>query len=131
MRSSPEYQMCKQIAQYMRLQYPKVIFHFDQAGSNLSIAQAGKMKAIQGLGSWPDLFIAEPSVINGFRYRGLFIEVKVESPYLKDGITIKSNEHLKNQHQTLERLRMKGYYTTFGVGFEGCKAIIDGYLTSS
>lgn len=55
-----EYQIYKQIATYMRYQYPKVAYRFDQAGLNLSKAQAGMNKAIQDSRGWPDLFIAEP-----------------------------------------------------------------------
>ena len=84
MRNNREYQICKDIAIYMRLQYPNIIFHFDLAGLNLSRAQAGMMKAIQGGRGYPDLFIAEPRLIFrddddlpfGTNYYGLFIEVK-------------------------------------------------------
>jgi hypothetical protein len=90
MRNNREYQICKNIAIYMRQQYPDVIFHFDLAGLNLSKAQAGMMKAIQGGRGWPDLFIAEIRTIFreedelpfGTQYHGLFIEVKKEGTIL-------------------------------------------------
>ena len=87
MRNNNEYTICKQIAQYMRLQYPEYIYHYDLAGLNLSKAQSGRMKAIQGARGFPDFFLIRPNKM----YSGLFLEIKAETPYLKDGKTLKSN----------------------------------------
>ena len=132
MRNNREYEVCKAIAQYMRLQYPKVLFHWDLAGLNLSRAQAGMMKSIQGGRGWPDFFI--PKVkryssehISIIDYNGCFIEVKAETPFKKDG-TIKSDKHLQEQDETLKYLRSEGYLAVFGIGFDHCKKIIDEYL---
>lgn len=57
----------------------------------------------------------------------MFLELKVESPFLKDGITPKS-EHVSGQQKSINDLRKKGYYANFGVGFEDCKKQIDEYL---
>jgi hypothetical protein len=124
MRNYPEYQLCKQIAYYLKTQYPKVIYHFDYAGLNLSIAQAGKMKNIQGIKGFPDLMILEPVG----KYHGLFIELKPEGTrlYKKDGEPV--NDHIKEQRDCLLNLRMKGYLTAFGIGFENIKNIINTYL---
>lgn len=35
---NPEYVLCRQIAYYIRAQYPGTIFRFDLAGLNLSVA---------------------------------------------------------------------------------------------
>ena len=124
MRNNREYQICKDIAIYLRLQYPKVIFHFDLAGLNLSRAQAGMMKAIQGGRGWPDLFISEPKG----NYHGLFIEIKTDEfkAMKKDGTYVTT--HIEEQVDMLRRLRARLYKTAMAVGFDNCKKLIDDYL---
>jgi hypothetical protein len=123
-RNNREYQICKDIALYLRLQYPKVLFHFDLAGLNLSRAQAGMMKAIQGGRGWPDLFIAHPS--KG-KY-GLFIEIKAENTRLWKVRGDVVNDHIKEQMICLSFLGSLGFEADFGVGFDDCKKMIDNYL---
>jgi hypothetical protein len=132
MRNNREYQICKDIAIYMRLQYPTVLFHFDLAGLNLSRAQAGMMKAIQGNRGFPDLFIAESRLINDLPYRkyyfGLFIEVKVEGTKLYKRNFEAVTPHIEEQLEFHDILRLKGYKCEFGIGWDNCKEIIDLYL---
>ena len=124
MRNNREYQICKDIAQYMRLQYPAVLFHFDLAGLNLSRAQAGMMKAIQGNRGFPDLFVAESRL----GYHGLFIEVKIEGTRLYKRNFEAITPHIAEQLEFQDVLRLKGYKCEFGIGWDGCKEIIDQYL---
>ena len=126
MRNNREYQICKDIAIYMRLQYPNVLFHFDLAGLNLSRAQAGMMKAIQGNRGFPDLFIAEAK--NG--YSGCFIEVKVEGIKLYKKNFEAITPHVDEQLEFQDILRIKGYKCDFGIGWDECKLLIDQYLIS-
>lgn len=132
MNNYPEYVLCRQIAYYLKVQYPKILYHFDIAGANLSKAQAGKMKAIQRGRGWPDLFIPEAreSIKNG-TYHGLFIELKPEGTklYKRNGEPV--NDHIKEQLDHLLQLRLKGYASAFGVGFMNTKQIIDNYLNSN
>jgi hypothetical protein len=133
MRNNREYQICKDIAIYLRLQYPTVIFHFDLAGLNLSRAQAGMMKAIQGGRGWPDLFIAEPKIMeydDGSKeiIKGLFIEIKKEGTLIWTAKGNPSTPHIKEQIDCLNLLCEKGYLADFGVGFDDCKNFIDSYL---
>jgi hypothetical protein len=133
MRNNREYIICKDIALYMRLQYPNVLYHFDMAGLNLSIAQAGMNKAIQCKRGWPDFFLAGVARQKVYgeivEYLGLFIEIKAEGTklYKKDGKTYVT-EHIKEQHDTLTELNSLGYRAYFGIGFDHCKVLIDGYL---
>lgn len=136
-----EHNLYEQIARYLQLQYPSVIYRFD-VGSDLKLTpgQAAKHKRLHPERGYPDLYIAESSEnINskdwngivrewGF-YFGLYLEIKTESnsPYKKDG-TLKKDQHLEEQARMLEKLRARGYKAEFGVGFEGCKKIIDEYL---
>ena len=127
MRANKEYQICKAISVYLKLQYPSVLFHWDLAGLNLSRAQAGMMKAIQGERGYPDLFIAQQKA-KGIEWLGLFLEVKAVTPYLKDGFTLKSDKHLKEQRLMHRKLHNAGYLAMFVTGFDEAREIIDQYL---
>lgn len=126
-----EHQMYEQIARYLQLQYPDVIYRFDLAADlKLTAGQAAKHKRLHPHRGYPDLFIAEPKTTTyTMEYTGLYLELKAEgnSPFKKDG-TLKKNEHLEEQNEMLENLRDKGYKAEFAVGFEEAKQIIDEYL---
>lgn len=123
----PEHQVCLAISRYLKTQYKGVIFRFDQAGYNLSMAQSAANKAIQMNDfKYPDLFITH----NNSQYHGLFIEVKEPNckVFKQDG-TMYANEHRIAQNEALKALRAKGYYATFGIGFDDCKKTIDWYMS--
>ena len=116
------------ITKYLQIKHRDVIFKIDLASDQkLSIQQAKRNSALLGRWSkgYPDLFIAEAR----HGYHGLYIEIKTEkaNPFKKDG-TLKKNEHLETQNHFLEILRDKGYYATFGVGYDSCIDIIEQYL---
>lgn len=115
-----------QVAYYLRLQYPDVIFHSDYgSGVRLTAGQAIRQKQQNGgRRAYPDMFIAK--MMNG--KGGLFIELKKEGTKLKkkDGAWLTS--HLAEQAEMLEKLRGEGYEATFAVGFDEAKEIIDNYL---
>ena len=133
MRSQKEYIVCKQIATYLRLAYPSVIFHFDLAGLNLSRAQAGMMKSIQGGRGWPDLFIAHQSFqgagIKISKYKGLFLEIKPEGTRLTKKSYEPATPHIGEQLEMIMALEARGYRAHFVCGFNEAKSIIDKYLT--
>lgn len=125
-----------QVADYLRLQYPDVMFHSDYgSGIKLTMGQAIKQKRQNGgRRAWPDMFIAEPWVsienqINGTLCAGLFLELKKKGTriFKKNG-TLVANEHIREQFDTLKALRHKGYAAEFACGFGEAKEIIDRYL---
>jgi hypothetical protein len=124
-KQQPEFALQRQVAQYIRMQYKDVLFMSDTVASvKLTKPQAIRNKSIQKPHfKTPDLIIFEPKI----NYCGMFLELKVESPFLKDGITPKS-EHISGQQKSINDLRKKGYYANFGVGFDDCKKQIDTYL---
>lgn len=124
MRASKEYQVCKAIAIYLRMQYPGVLYHFDLAGLNLSKAQAGMSKAIQHSRGWPDLFIAAPR--GG--YHGLFLEIKAEGTRLLKLNHTFVSDHIEEQADRINDLCNCGYFATFAVGFDQAKNEIDRYM---
>lgn len=131
--------LAQQIATYLNTQYPKIVYHFDAgSGARLPIGLAMKNKRLNKHTGWPDLFIAEQRFRADTKTKdhavivrpisGLFLELKVTSPFLKDGVTLKKDDHLRNQYLLHEVLRSKGYEVHFGVGFDNCKKLIDEYL---
>ena len=47
--------------------------------------------------------------------------------FKKDGELLR-DAHLFEQYNTILKLREKGYYSDFAVGFENAKKVIDNYL---
>lgn len=94
------------------------------ANLKLTPIQQGRNKSIQKKGfQCPDLLIFEPR--NG--YAGLFIELKIKSPFKKNG-ELYSNKHIEGQAQTIAALQKKGYKACFAWSFDQIKIIIDNYL---
>lgn len=134
-----EHDIYTQIADYMRYQYPDVIYRFDLAADlKLSIGQARKHKRLQHYRGYPDMFIAEPyrryrkdMVIAGYleEYNGLFLEIKKPGTriFTKKGLLV-ADEHIREQFDMLESLRRRGYKAEFAIGFDEAKRIIDEYL---
>lgn len=140
-----ELELQAQVADYIRLKYPSVIFHSDfGSGIKLTMGQAIRQKRLNGgRRSWPDMFIAEPmsrkidlSKDSPFdkdaklvMYSGLFIELKKAGTriYRKDGRLV-SDAHIREQFDMLEQLRQRGYMAEFACGFDEAKEIIDKYL---
>lgn len=121
----PEYTLCKAVAEYLRMQYPKVEFHFDLAGLNLSRAQAGMMKGIQGRRGFPDLQIMEPRSI----YHGAFFELKAEGVRTKKKDGTGATEHIEEQLTYIDILNQKRYYTAMTTGLDETLEHIDYYLS--
>lgn len=123
------------LVQYIRYQYPDVLFRSDAAGFKLSVGQAKKMKVLNGgIRAWPDLFIAKPKLMQGkdglpiFKH-GLFIELKKDGTKIlkKDGDLI-ADKHIREQAKVLRLLERAGYQASFAVGFEQAKQIVDDYI---
>lgn len=149
-----EHNLYEQIARYLQLQYPNVIYRFDIAADlKLTMGQAAKHKRLHPERGYPDLFISEPKIAKpqcrvltdeerrelekGMdfisvkiqqNYHGLYLEVKKDGEKLtkKDGSW--RTPHIAEQAEMLEKLRQAGYKAEFGAGFDECKQIIDEYL---
>lgn len=122
-----EFDLQVAISRYLSYQYPDVLFISDTiANLKLTPMQAGRNKKIQKSGfKTPDLLILEPR----HGRSGLFIELKLETPFKKDGsIKASAKDHLKGQADSLFKLSKKGYKACFSWGFEMTKDIIDDYL---
>lgn len=125
-----------QVADYLRLRYPKVIFHSDfGSGIKLTMRQAARQKRMNGgQRGYPDIFVAKPILgfdkdKQPFYKHGLFLELKREGTRIlkKDG-TYVADKHIREQAQMLEELCRLGYVACFAVGYEQAVTIIDNYL---
>lgn len=126
-KSQPEFELQKKICKWISIQYPEMLFLSDTIASvKLTIPQQKRNKQIQKEGfKTPDLLIFEPKE----KYNGLFIELKVKSPFKINGDLLK-DEHLEGQQATIKQLRAKGYFACFSWSFEMTAGIINDYLSN-
>lgn len=147
-----EEQLHSQICTYLKAQYPKILFNSDMAGVRLTIGQAKKVKKLRSSNAYPDIVIYEKSnirkdlgaLIQKYCYDeiffALFLEVKKETPYRKNGKLKKQTayeiingkkikyDHLQRQNEMHEKLRQREYIAEFVWSFDMAKKIIDNYL---
>ncbi len=115
MKNQPEYQIQYTFVRSMALKYPDVLVFSDTAAhiKKTVVQQSRANKLSTGI-KWPDVFIAQPSG----DYSGLYLEFKAETPYKKDGVTLKKNDHIEAQAHAMQLLERKGYkcYFVWSVG---------------
>lgn len=118
---------------YIKLQYPDVIFSSESSGIRLTMGQAMKAKRQRSEDKLPDMNIAEAR--GG--YCGLYFELKEpdNSPFMKDGKTLKRKfnkktglDSIAEQACTLDRLKAKGYFAQFVIGLDEAIRIFDWYM---
>ena len=97
------------IANYIKLQYPSVIFTSESSGIRLSIGQATQIKKMRSSAGLPDLWLLEPRK----GYHACLLELKREGTDIEE---------------ILHRLQEKGFFAKFVVGFDDAKAVVDFYL---
>lgn len=124
-KNQPEFILQKQISHWLSVQYPEVLFLSDTIASvKLTIPQQVRNSSVQKkFFKTPDLLIFEPNK----DFHGLFIELKIETPFKKD-MTLKKNEHIEGQLKTINDLKFKGYYACFSWSLEITMEIINNYL---
>lgn len=129
-----EVDVYKQLARYMNIQHPDVPYHFDLSGVNNPSRYSRTLYGLLNERGFPDFFLATPAPFYSDDgkveyYTGLFLEIKKEGEtvYKKDG-TLRKSDHLREQEQMLHKLAGRGYFTSFAVGFDQCKQLVDEYL---
>lgn len=120
-----EAQEHRQLVQWLKVQYPNVLFNTDMSGIKLSKGLATKCASLRSHSGMPDLQILEPRGT----YGALFIELKRsgEKLFKKDGTT-PASDHIKNQMKVSLMLYERGYKSVFAIGFEQAKKEITDYL---
>lgn len=114
---------------WINARYPeleKLYFFNSFQGMKLNFGQINKAKKTGGLKKGlPDFIFLK----NNGRYSGLFIELKKETPFLKDGKTLKSDDgHLQLQQDVISLLLLEGHYACFAWSFEQFKKIVTDYM---
>ena len=115
------------VVTYLRLEY-KALFCASLGGQYQKYnSQRMKAKRTGYVAGFPDLFIYEAR--GGFN--GLAIELKVKSPYKKNGAL--KMEYAKggtrhNQVVWIKNLTARGYMAKFCTGFDDAKKTIDNYF---
>lgn len=112
------------VCNYIRYQYPNVLFNTDLSGIKMTMGQAIQTKSLRSGKGFPDIMIFEPRAGK----HGLFIELKKTGEKIfKKGGEFKS-EHLEEQAAMIAKLNERGYYATFCTGFDEAISIINWYL---
>jgi hypothetical protein len=114
----------KQVCEYIKLQYPHVIFNTDASGIKLTMGQAVQMKKLRSSRAFPDIIIYEPKKA----FCGLFIEMKRtgERIYKKNGEP--ATEHIREQLEMIDKLNNKCYSAFMCVGYNHAVKVIDEYM---
>jgi hypothetical protein len=112
------------VCDYIRLQYPKVLFNSDLSGIKLTIGQAVQVKKLRSNQGFPDIVIYEEN----WGKHALFIELKREGERIFKKDNTPATPHIAEQTEVMECLNQRGYYATFAVGFDAAKRVIDWYL---
>ena len=112
------------VCNYLRAQYPKVLFNSDLSGIKLTMGQAVKAKKLRSSKGFPDLVIYEPRG----NYHALFLELKREGEKILNKKGDLKTDHLKEQDEVISKLCVKDYLACFAIGFDEAKRIIDMYL---
>ena len=140
----PETLLQLKLADYIQHKYPDVLFDSSMAGIRLTIPQASQSKQLRSFridedgdensDSFPDLMIFQPYVssTDHLLYCGFFLEIKAEGVVVvnKNG-TMRKDSHLQDQLYVINKLRDRGYYADFGIGWEDCKEKVDSYINES
>jgi len=115
------------IIRKFRKQYPGIHYRSDWfAGHYCPPHIKEQFNNAQSGSGYPDLHI----IHNNGLYASLYIEVKLDTVFLKDGVTLKYNAHLWEQYLYLEYLKAQGFAAVFGCGEQHIDNIIQAYMDS-
>lgn len=114
---------------WINAKYPELekLFFFNSfQGMKLNFGQIAKAKKTGGLKKGlPDFIFLK----NNGKFSGLFIELKKESPFLKDGKTLRADDgHLQLQQDVISQLLIEGHYACFVWSLDQFKNIVTNYM---
>ena len=124
----PEYALQKKVCAWLELVHPTVLYESSLISQvKLTIPQQKRIKSVSKRGYFkPDIAILQKSG-NG-KYIGFHLELKADTPYLKDGVTLKKSEHLEDQYITIKDLMARGYRAGFFWDFDSIVREINDYI---
>lgn len=130
---------------YIKKHYPDIIFSCDLASGLFLPLHIGAMhKRMRSSRGHCDFFAAETIYDGDLVYSGFFLELKrdydeVYTKYglfkkkmvkiKKKGIIVGEFDHIGEQWDMIQKLRLKGYYADFGLGFDDCVEKWEKYLS--
>jgi hypothetical protein len=113
------------VSEYIKDKFPDVIFTAESSGIKLTMGQSIVAKRCRSSRGLPDIWIVEPRK----GYAGCFLELKKDDVkiYKKNG-ELRNEKHLQEQEEISYRLKQKGYFCEFAVGYDEAVKIVDWYL---
>jgi hypothetical protein len=128
-----EAQEQKQLLNWVKIQYPNLLYTEDLGGIKLTIGQAVQVKKSRARRGHPDLMFQKvfKDSYGQVIFCGLAIEFKRKGEQIvkKDG-ELRKNTHLKEQYDYLLALRKESWFTCFAVGFLEAQDIIKTYMSN-
>lgn len=135
-----ELRIHKDIADYIKKYYPSVYFISDPLGLHVFQSIKNTLIATNSNHKHLDIPILKRSVC--LKYCGLILEVKKETPFLKDGLTLKKQpeyikvgsslvydgDHLEKQFQVMQMLRLEGFKCEWCWSLDQAIEILNSYL---
>lgn len=122
--SESEKKLHKQVCQYIKWQYPNVLFNTDMSGIRLPVGLRKSASELRSGRGFPDVTIYEPRQM----FVGLVVELKVEGTRLCKSDGSPANNHIAEQNECLNKLKDRGWQGFFCCGFDSAKETIDTYL---
>jgi len=125
-KAQPEYKIQAAFIKEMTVRYPEIMVFSDCAAHiKKTLFQQQRANALSTPGEkWPDVFIPQPSGA----FAGMYLEFKAETPYKVDGATLRKNEHIEAQRDTMARLWNRGYACYFVWSVEMAMEKVKWYL---
>lgn len=104
--------------------YPRAIYAVDPAGIRLGAGLASEVKR-KRCKNWKtlDMPIYHPNK----KYHGLFLEIKKETPFLRNG-ELSADKTIQEQQKTISELLELGYYACFVWTYEQAVIVITKYF---
>lgn len=127
-----EKQEQKQLLDWVKIQYPNLLYTEDLGGIRLTIGQATQVKKSRARRGHPDLMFQKPFLDHkgNVLFCGLALEfksTKSDSIVKKNG-ELKKSEHLQEQYDYIMELRKVKWFSCFAKGFEEAARIIKAYV---
>lgn len=118
----PEELLATRVSNYMKINYPDIIFRFDQIDQ---VGRSGGIRNKELHGKWsagyPDLFICKTKKTKKKFFGGLYIELKATA-------TVHDTPHTRRQATFHKALRKAGYKVSFACGLEECIKLLNSFL---
>lgn len=128
-----EKQEQKQLLNWVKIQYPNLLYTEDLGGIKLTIGQAVQVKKSRARRGHPDLMFQKlfKDSYGQILFCGLALEFKRKGePIIKRDGELRKNPHLKEQYDYLLALREEGWFSCFAVGFLEAQSIIKTYMSN-